>query len=194
MKSPIDLEAPGAGLPKWQLTIIKPLFHIISSRLPREKVKALYITERQTIIDIVTPLDPTVASTQTLIPRLAGIEDSSRFWSVYMTLEHLSTVDTGVSGIIKQLCAGCPIDSIVRTENVKPSEDADQTALPTFELLTQKNSSTLNRIDTLDHTTTHPHPWFGPITARQWNFLIAIHLRIHRKQIESILAEQNKDT
>jgi hypothetical protein len=31
------------------------------------------------------------------------------------------------------------------------------------------------------------HPWFGPITAHQWNWLMGIHQSIHRKQIEEIL-------
>ncbi|NDD92023.1 DinB family protein, partial [bacterium] len=30
------------------------------------------------------------------------------------------------------------------------------------------------------------HPWFGPLSAREWNWLLATHQRIHRRQIEEI--------
>ena len=39
----------------------------------------------------------------------------------------------------------------------------------------------------LDLAATHDHPWFGPMTPKGWYGLAAVHMGIHRKQIEMIL-------
>ena len=31
------------------------------------------------------------------------------------------------------------------------------------------------------------HPWFGPLSARYWNWLLGSHQWVHRKQIEEII-------
>jgi hypothetical protein len=38
-----------------------------------------------------------------LIDRVVGLEDSSRYWTVFMVLDHLRIVDEGISQIIKTL-------------------------------------------------------------------------------------------
>lgn len=40
-----------------------------------------------------------------LIDRVVGIEDSSRYWSVFMVLDHLRIVDEGMTQIIQALFA-----------------------------------------------------------------------------------------
>ena len=32
------------------------------------------------------------------------------------------------------------------------------------------------------------HPWFGPLDVAGWHAMAAFHLRLHRKQMEAILA------
>ena len=34
----------------------------------------------------------------------------------------------------------------------------------------------------------HAHPWFGPLDAAGWHAMAAMHMGIHRKQIERILS------
>ncbi|MBX3389322.1 MAG: hypothetical protein KF691_07680 [Phycisphaeraceae bacterium] len=43
------------------------------------------------------------AAERVLIPRLRGLEDSSRYWSVWMMLDHLRIVNSQVAMVIASL-------------------------------------------------------------------------------------------
>lgn len=60
-----------------------------------------------------------------LIPRLPGLEDSSRNWSVAMTIEHLHIVGQGVSGVLRCISMGQKPPAVVGTAEVKPHGDVD---------------------------------------------------------------------
>jgi len=159
MKPPIQLAPPGAGLPKWRLFFIRPLFLVASKNIPRKKFTHLYEKERRRILKLVETLNEEAKSTQTLIPQIAGIEDSSRFWSIYMTLEHLTIVDAGLSQIITQLCRSEVVERAVKVKDVKPSENTDTKAEKAFRITTAKTLKQLKTIPSLDENRLHEHPW-----------------------------------
>lgn len=49
------------------------------------------------------PLELLIGKERVLIKRITGIEDSSRFWSVYMVLDHLLIVDRLTIKIMESL-------------------------------------------------------------------------------------------
>jgi hypothetical protein len=123
-----------------------------------------------------------------LIKRLPGIEDSSRFWSVYMTLDHVCIMNTVVARTIQTLGHGQVPSGKASTASVKPSPDADASAVEGFNHSCDLLLKCVATIPDL-HTQTHfEHPWFGPLDAAGWHAMAAMHMNLHRRQIESILA------
>jgi len=121
---PIDepqLGAPGAGLPKLELWVARWLFGRRRKRATREEATALFVTEHGRIQDLVRDLPQEVASRRVLIPRPRGLEDCSRYWSVYMVLDHLRIVNHGITETIRLLASGQTPGRVASTANVKPS-------------------------------------------------------------------------
>jgi hypothetical protein len=117
---------------------------------------------------------------------LAGLEDSSRNWSVAMTLEHLIIV--GEQMAVVQACLAHdeapPVE--VSTAAVKPQGVLGDDAPDVYEAFSQQY---LAETDTMPRrsTATLAHPWFGPLDVHGWGVLASLHQSIHRRQIAAIL-------
>ncbi len=128
----VKLAPPGAGLPKPEWFIARLIFGWFRRARSRGDLAAMFEEERERILLLAGSCDPANGTRRTLIKRLPGLEDSSRDWSVFMTLEHLRTAAR------------------------------------------------------------YRHPWFGPLDAAGWHAMAAFHLRLHRKQVEAILAAMQR--
>ena len=129
---------------------------------------------------------PSNRATRVLIPRPLGLEDSSRYWSVYMTLDHLRIVNGGTGELIRLLGVGKTPDRVTGTADVKPSPDADESVLGTFEAACAHFERCVSGVENLRTALRWPHPWFGPLDAADWHFFTAFHLTLHRQQIAAI--------
>lgn len=181
------LDPPGAGLPRPELVVARFLFAVNFRLTSRAAAEARIVTERTRIAAILHGRDPAQLRQRVLIKRPRGLEDSSRHWSVYMTLEHLRIVNTGVASTIRELLAGRMPPGVVSTAAVKPSPDVDEHVVPAFEASCESLLRAGHGARTLTTKVRHPHPWFGPLDAARWKFLGGFHLGLHRRQIELIL-------
>lgn len=185
------LAPPGSGLPKPQRWIAPLIVPFISTLTSRPVSKDRYIRATQKILEAVKGLTIAQLNQRTLVPSLPGLEDSSRYWSIGMTIDHLLITGDGFKNIIIELTKGGVPPVEVRIENVKPP--AQQHGL---ELLERFESFAKQVIETLDRdVVSQPgwdskaklkHPWFGQLSAHQWYWLMAIHQGIHLKQIRAI--------
>jgi hypothetical protein len=125
-----------------------------------------------------------------LIRKFAGIEDSSRYWSAAMTVEHLNIVGAGIRQTIRSLRRGKVPSRQARIEDVKPQgETAPAEVRSAFvRLLADAASAAAEPPMLPSEGPPYAHPWFGPITGHQWHCLLGIHQGIHRRQIEAIRA------
>jgi hypothetical protein len=103
-----------------------------------------------------------------------------------MTLDHLATVTQCIIGVVEALAAGREVPGVVSTADVKPSPAADASAVERFGAGAADYLARVERIADLRSAGTHPHPWFGPLTALGWHRLAAVHHGIHRQQVEHI--------
>jgi hypothetical protein len=122
-----------------------------------------------------------------LIKRLRGLEDSSRFWSVLMVLDHLSIVNESVRGTVMLLGRGTSPSGTVSTADVKPDPAVGPEVIAAFANSCEKLMGTFGRIADLRTEAEHAHPWFGPLDASGWHALAAFHMRLHRSQVERII-------
>src|SRR3954469_4264634 len=114
------LAAPGAGLPKAELAAARVLFGWRQRRGNRDKFAQKCESERRRIRELVKSCDAESAGRRILIERVRGLEDSSRYWSVWMTLEHLRIVNTRIARTITQLSKGTAPAGKASTAAVKP--------------------------------------------------------------------------
>ena len=183
--SPV-LQPPGAGLPPLELRAARALFRWRQWRTSRSEVAVLFEEEKGKILQLAAREDAESGRQQVLIHRLRGLEDSSRFWSVFMTLDHLCIVNLGTTDTIARLARDESPTRVASTAAVKPSASADQTTIDRFVTVCNTFERTVDAIHDLRSRKTWDHPWFGPLNAAGWHFLTAFHMGLHRRQIEAI--------
>jgi hypothetical protein len=181
------LAPPGAGLPKVELLIARALFAWRQMRGNRDFFTADFQREREAIRALVRDCDAEAGARRVLIDRVPGLEDSSRYWSVWMTLEHLRIIHTGISRTIGALARGVVPLGKASTAAVKPAPDITEAVVGEYEKSCDKLLETVAAIPDLKTTARFAHPWFGPLDAAGWHAMAGTHLAIHRQQIERIL-------
>lgn len=193
-----QLEAPGAGIP-WPQKLM--LQYFVKPRVAeKSNVKSnleSFIKVNQKIEFIIQEMielekqNPNIdlLNQKILVPSQRGLEDSSRFWSAQMVLEHIVIVGTLIRFVILELNKNnVPKDSR-GTGDVKPlgSESREKTlesyrkfVIETTNVLSQANLNWNSELK-------FKHPWFGKMTLRSWHWLLAQHEWIHCKQLQAIL-------
>jgi uncharacterized damage-inducible protein DinB len=182
-----QLAAPGAGLPGIELQIARVLFTLRAWTHGRRRIDSLFQQERALIAELVRACPAGRLGERVLIPRPRGLEDSSRHWSVLMTLEHLRLVNLSCAAIIRELSEGRVPAGKASTADVKPSPDVTEAVISAYEASCDEVLAAVESAKDLDSAARFPHPWFGPMSARRWHVLAAVHLGLHRHQIEAIL-------
>ena len=182
-----NLQAPGMGLPKIELYIARFLVGAKLKLTSQEKATEIFASEAHKIIDLVGSFQTELASKQVLIDRLRGLEDSSRYWSLYMTLEHLRIVNSFTIDVIQSLLAGVKPKTIVSTAAVKPQVCVSSEVVQKFQSVCEEFKSIFPPNKDLQSNVTLAHPWFGELNAKQWHFFAGFHMALHRKQMLKII-------
>lgn len=182
------LEAPGAGLPKAELFVARRLFALKRKKGNPKSFTAKFLEERALIRELVKKCDPETGAKRFLIERVRGLEDSSRYWSVWMTLEHLRIVHSAIADVIGALTKGIAVPGAASTAAVKPGVVGED-VVGKYEKSCDDLLAVVAGAGNLETKLTYTHPWFGPLNAAGWHALAAGHLEIHRVQIERILEE-----
>lgn len=187
MSTTLKLAAPGAGLPAIELLIGRFMFKRALKSQGREQFTQAFIDERQRIGSLVDGCEPSMLGKQVLIKRLRGLEDSSRNWSVLMTLDHLRICNGVFRDVIKGLSQGVVPEKQASTADVKPSIDVGPDVRLAYEQTCDDWLNIVAGISDLHTDARYAHPWFGLMDASGWHALGALHMKIHRGQIERII-------
>jgi len=187
--SKIKLAPPGAGLPWIELQAARCIFFFEKMCSNKQKANQLIIDEKKKILSLIQLLSEERLKKEILIKRLAGMEDSSRNWSIYMTISHLAIVNTVIIQAIKTLCVAKTMEHAASTAAVKPSPHVGKEVELEFKNTCEELITASQAQENLKTTVTYTHPWFGSLDASSWHFLAGFHMRLHRKQIECIIKE-----
>jgi hypothetical protein len=180
------LAPPGAGLPRTELYMARLLFALRRWTSSRDSLNARFEQEREKIRRLVRCCEGDSGIRRVLIHRPRGLEDSSRYWSVWMTLDHLRIVNSQVLRVIGALTKGVRLDGIASTARVKPSPQVSAAVVAEYEQSCDAFLGAVGSAGNLKTALRYAHPWFGPLDAAGWHALAAGHMRIHRVQIERI--------
>jgi len=184
------LDKPGAGLPFFEWAVAN--YILVPMRMRTTSIQQAldeFKDEAAQIEKMSASLSLTELTEKRLIPRLRGLEDSSRFWSVAMALEHLIIVNTRALRLVKSLSNGIAPDGKSSTADVKPAGEINAS-----EIVANFHSNSTRYLTAMTDLKieAHPsvkfsHPWFGQMNAREWVLFAAPHMRIHRNQIDEII-------
>ena len=185
------LAAPGAGLPAIEHFIARLLFGLRRLTGNREAFTAKFQRERSAIRGLVDSCDVAKRGQRVLIARRRGMEDSSRNWSVWMTLDHLRIVNHELARIISVLAEDVVPPGEASTAAVKPSPAVTASVVAEYEASCDALLAAVVAVPDLKTAARFAHPWFGPMDASGWHALAGGHMGIHRAQIERIIAGQS---
>lgn len=184
------LDKPGAGIPWHQEKFIK---HLVVPVLPLvfDWDRALRFLQKQIheIMELVEGLDEEKMAKQVLVSPMFALEDSSRFYSINMVIEHLVMVNLGTYEIVDQLSQEQAIERELSTAKVKPFKNTNHTKnlrvfVKAYTKMLEKNTRVISKM-------TKEHPWFGPFTNYQWHLFIGLHNKLHKRQIQKIMKALN---
>jgi hypothetical protein len=183
-----QLDKPGAGLPFFEALMVRWYVAPRQSRgNDKEKNLRLFSLVGARILKEAGAVPAEKRDVKVLVPRMKGIEDSSRFWSPNEVLEHLLITGLGMRGLIVSLAHGKPSDYEVKIENFKPKgKYAGGDARPDFKAFVDETIELLSPLNIIDGGLTHKHPWMGPFNALQWTWLLAGHGGLHLAQLQAI--------
>jgi len=190
---PPKLAPPGAGLPWIELQVARCIFRASLATSSQQKCAERIMMERQRILNVMEGVSINDLSRQVFIKRLAGLEDSSRYWSVFMTVSHVSIVNRAIGESINLLLQNRIPGIAASTASVKPDVSAGVDSIK--DLIDSCESLSSIKASPLELRTEkkYPHPWFGPLDARGWYFLAGFHMGLHRKQIQQIVLNLSND-
>lgn len=183
------LQQPGAGVPFLDGLMMRFIVGpFVAAVTPWDQTKKSFASVNRKILDAAKRLDDAQLARRVLVVPQYGLEDSSRYWSAAMVLEHLVIVGAAIKSIVISLSRGHVPDFEVEIAKVKPTGvPSPQEALRAFEDFTRTVMDDIDReVKDRKSKTKLKHPWFGPFTARQWHWLLAAHSVIHLNQIREI--------
>lgn len=181
------LAPPGAGLPFPENKIARCLLALKRWTGSPQSFQEKFIAERRIIRGLISGKSADDLSKRVLIARPPGLEDSSRYWSVWMTLDHLRIVHHAFIGVIGSLAEERVPDGEASTAAVKPDEQVTELVVAEYEDSCDALLTMMKGIRNFKTRAKFPHPWFGPMDAHGWLALSGGHMAIHRVQIERIL-------
>ena len=188
-----QLQPPGAGLPRTERAVLNAIFKMTSALWTDEFALKMFRRETEELLQLASGEDESYdVFHPLLIPRVIGIEDSSRNWSVMMVREHLCLTNRDILNVVKALSDGIVPKGKVDIALYKPSFDLDYDVLDQFSTINIDYGKTVERViqsrGSLHSPARFTHPWFGALSAHQWHCLAAVHQWIHRRQMQKIIA------
>jgi hypothetical protein len=186
------LAPPGAGIPSIERWVGALIFGFKRWRGAHEKFTAEFVQARREIGYLCQGKSDAELSRRVLIPRLRGLEDSSRYWSVWMTLDHLRIVNREITRVIGDLTAGEVPAGAASTAAVKPSECVGPNVVEAYERSCDDLIKVVSAGREMRTRVRYAHPWFGPLDAAGWHAMSAMHMGIHKAQIDRILKNQSR--
>ncbi|MEX0330824.1 MAG: DinB family protein [Puniceicoccaceae bacterium] len=140
-------------------------------------------------LQLATGVDPESGMKSFRVPKMPGVDEDMRGWSLYMLLEHNAIVNRIMADIVGSLAKGeLPkvAGKIDPKTGVMPGANPGPEQIEAFRLSVDEYLDLLPDLGALRGTATRPHPVFGDFDAHQWHCMFGFHLMIHYKQAVKI--------
>lgn len=194
-----QLQPPGAGLPLLQGLYLRYwLYPKLMRHYDGHAAVGAMTRETAKIISLSSALSDDDFFERVLIEPLPALEDSSRYWSVAMVMEHLIICMKAMTQIAEALAANRALSLDTSPANVKPKGGRKISRDEWVRLFTETTAECAGRLEAIcdrpdvarpgRDAQTLSHPFFGAIPARGWIWVMGAHPVTHRRQVERIIA------
>ncbi len=185
----------GDGLSKGRAYFLRHFgFPFVNAVISWERALDIFEKEGRKMLSLSLSLPKEKCFERVLVPRLFGLEDNSRFYSVSMVLKHLLTVGNALQNRVPLLSQGKKLDKEVKIEDYKPYEEIGIEIIEEYEDFLNGFVDILkSEVEDIYLENRHEHPWFGNLKAKEWAVMGAIHQIVHRRQIEAIIKDLSMD-
>jgi len=179
----------GGGLSSGRAFFLRHVgFPFLNSIVSWERALDIFEKEGEKVLSFARSMEKDTLFERVLVPKLFGLEDNSRYYSVAMVLEHLLVVGTALQNRIPMLSQGKSVAQKIKIEDYKPYMEIDESIIEQYESFLHGFRKELEEnIDNIYLENRHEHPWFGELKAKDWSVMGAIHQVVHRRQIEAII-------
>ena len=179
----------GGGLSKGRAVFLKYMaFPLLNPLISWERALAIFEKEGDKIVRLASQPPREKLFERVLVPKLFGLEDNSRYYSVAMVLRHLLTVGLALQTRIPVLSQGKSLEKEVKIEEYKPYMDIDDDIVGIYkDFLLHFRTNIEKDLGNIYLENRHEHPWFGELRAKDWAVMGAIHQIVHRRQLEAII-------
>jgi hypothetical protein len=188
-EKPPQLAAPGAGVPAYQRLAGKYLLLPIWCRIaPPQRAPAVMERQAALLVDLAGGFSEAWRVRRVLVPPQLGLEDSSRFYSWAMVVEHLTIVGNALAGVLAELTLGRVPEGEVSTAALKPQGGVESArALAEYRAMLRRFRGVVEAPEARwDAAVRYGHPWFGPLGPRAWASFGPFHQAIHLRQARRI--------
>lgn len=185
----IKLAPPGAGLGFFTELFLRWYVNpFVSKKYTWDQCAVNFVKVHNKILLVLETIPTEMTDIKVLVPPQRGLEDSSRYWSAAMLVEHLLIVGMQVQTAIVRLSHEEHLSELVSTADVKPSGGSTYPILlEKIKRFTARLPSDLEaRVKNKESKSKLVHPWFGPFNSKQWYWLLGMHATIHLKQLNEI--------
>jgi len=184
-----DLGKAGGGLSSGRAFFLRYLgFPLLNSVISWDRDLDIFEKEGEKVLSLARFMEKDKLFERVLVPKLFGLDDNSRYYSVAMVIEHLIIVGSALKKRIPSLSQGKNLDKEIKIEDYKPYMEIDDTIIDEYEMFLHGFRKELEEnIDNIYLENRHEHPWFGELKAKDWSVMGAIHQMVHRRQIEAII-------
>jgi hypothetical protein len=185
-----QLAPPGAGLPWFEALTLRWFGRrMLRSRFDWDSAQAAIGRVSSRLAREAMSMNDATLTSRVLIQRLRGLEDSSRYWSPEMVLEHLVITGELFTHYVVALSNDQPIVDPRGIADIKPSGGLGRAIITRFMAVHEAIPKRLAaEAGPFRAGPSHPHAWFGKLTAIDWLSLTAVHLALHAKQWQAIRA------
>lgn len=125
------------------------------------------------------------------IPRVIGVSEANRNWSVLMVIEHLCLVIEDCRKAIVALSDGVEPRGEIDLSLYAPSTSVGFDVIDRFEhqvsCFCEDIQTVMKREGALSGGSRFSHPCFGSMNAKKWLAFAALHQAIHRRQVQKII-------
>jgi hypothetical protein len=169
--------------------IVKTTIHRLFAITSRTKADARCVVIAESYKALVDGLPAEALRTPVKVPKMRGIDENMREWSILDVLEHNTIVNRSITAIVCQLANDEPLSgpaTIDPKDGVMPTGSVDEGILETFLESIESHRKRVAALKTLRGSRTSNHPVFGPFDAHKWNCMFPFHLGLHLNQVKFI--------
>lgn len=172
--------APG-GL---ALAMVGATFRLVAALLSHQGAVALYRKETARMLALTRDLDDAAWRRRVRVPAMPGVDEGMRDWSPGMIARHCCMVNAALFDLLQAMAqGGLPQGGPNPRTDFEPRPADGREQASRLDAQARAFGSALDGMSLPRGGMRRRHPVFGSLDPHGWLCVLAVHLRLHRRQL-----------